>query len=352
MPQSPHRAKPKILIVALKFMGDLIVAAPSVEALRRRFPDCHLTILLRKGLEEIFLYNRAVDEVLVFDYPAVRRSRWWTRLAVELSWVRAIRRRRFDIVICLQPGDRFALWTWFAGSRTRVGPKKQPFAFLFNVPVDVEEGGLDFREYYRKMVDAIGADTRQTSFKYDYPSEADEWAEAVFRDHQINLSNIIIGIHPGSRDPVKLWPAENFVQLTECLMKMSGIDVILIKGPNEAETIERFKQMSMRRLVVADCSSHISYLAAVLKRCRLYIGNDSGPRHLAAAVGTPTLTLMHNAKLKTWKVYDESEGHFVLTDKVENPESDRAYHDSSTINTLSAISVEEVVEKVRRILSA
>jgi ADP-heptose:LPS heptosyltransferase len=351
MPQSLHKAKPKILVVALKFMGDLIVAAPSIEALRRKFPACHLTVLLRKGLEEIFLYNQAVDEVLSFDYLAVRKLRGRSRLAVELSWARAIRRRRFDIVISLQPGDRFAWWAWLGGSRMRVGPKKQPFGYLFNVRVDVEEGGLDFREYYGKMIEAVGADTRQTSFRYDYPSEADEWAEAFFPDHQINLSNTIIGIQPGSRDPVKLWPAENFIQLTECLMEMPRTDVILIKGPNEAESIEKFKQMSMSRLVVADCSSHISYLAAVLKRCRLYIGNDSGPRHLAAAVGTPTLTLMHSAKLKTWKVYDESEGHFILTDKVENPESDRAYHDSSTINTLSSISVDEVVEKVRQILS-
>ncbi len=351
MPQSSHRAKPKILIVALKFMGDLIVAAPSIEALRRRFPACHLTVLLRKGLEEIFLYNRAVDEVLAFDYPAVRKLKGWRRMATELSWVRAIRRRRFDIVICLQPGDRFALWTRFAGARMRVGPKRQPFGFLFNVPVDVEEGGLDFREYYGRIIEAVGVDVHQPTLKYDYPAEADKWAEVFFRDHQTNLSNTIIGIHPGSRDPVKLWPAESFLQLTECLIKLPRTDVILIQGPNEAETIERLKQMSRSRLVVADCSSHISYLAAVLKRCRLYIGNDSGPRHLAAAVGTSTLTLMHGAKLKTWKVYDESQGHFVLTDKVENPESNRAYHDSSTINTLSSISVDEVVKQVCHILS-
>jgi heptosyltransferase-3 len=350
MPQSPQRAKPKILIIALKFMGDLIVAAPSIEALRRKFPDCHLTVLLRKGLEEIFLCNQAVDEVLAFDYPAVRRSKGWKRLAIELSWARTIRRRRFEIVICLQPGDRFALWAWLAGGRMRVGPKKQPFGFLFNVPVDVEEGGLNFREYYGKMVAAVGVDTQQTSYKYDYPLEADEWAEAFIRDHEIKLSNDIVGIHPGSRDPVKMWPAENFARLAECLLQTPRTSIILIQGPNEAETIERLQQMSQSRLVVADCSSHISYLAAVIKRCRLYIGNDSGPRHLAAAVGTSTLTLMHSAKLKTWKVYDESEGHFVLTDKVENPESDRAYHESSTINTLSSISVDEVIEKLRWIL--
>jgi ADP-heptose:LPS heptosyltransferase len=63
MPPSPHKAKPKILVVALKFMGDLIVAAPAIEALRQKFPQCRLTVLQRKGLGEIFLYNQAVDEV-------------------------------------------------------------------------------------------------------------------------------------------------------------------------------------------------------------------------------------------------------------------------------------------------
>jgi heptosyltransferase-3 len=351
MPKSPHRAKPKILIIALKFMGDLIVAAPSIEALRQRFPACHLTVLLRKGLEEIFLYNRAVDEVLGFDYPAVRKLRGWGRLAVELSWARAIRRRRFDIVVSLQPGDRFANWARLSGARIRVGPKRQPFGFLFNVRVDVEEAGVNFREYYGKMIEALGADVQQTSLTYDYPAEADQWAEAFLRDHQIDLSNYIIGIHPGSRDPAKLWPAENFLQLAVRLMSLPRTGVILLQGPNEAEIIETLKQMSKDTLPVADCSSHISYLAALLKRCRLYIGNDSGPRHLAAAVGTATLTIMHSAMLKTWKIDDESQGHFVLTDRVENPESNQAFHDPSTINTLSSISVEEVFQKVRQILN-
>jgi len=352
MPPSPHKPTPKILVVALKFMGDLIVAAPAIEALRRRFPDCHLTVLVRKGLEEIFLYNRGVDEVLPFDYPAVRKLRGWSRVSVELSWARAIRRRRFDIVISLQPGDRPAWWAWLAGAPTRIGPKKQPLGFLFNVRVDVQEGEPNFREYYGKMIEAVGVDVRQTDFKYDYPVEADDWAEAFFRDNHVDLSNHIVGIHPGSRDPVKLWPAENFLQLTECLMKLPRVEVILLQGPNEAETIEKLKQKSKNNLLVADCSSHISYLAALLKRCRLYVGNDSGPRHLAAAVGTSTLTLMHSAKLRAWKIYDESQGHFILTDKVGNAESDRAFRDASTINTLSSISVDEVFGKVRQILKA
>jgi heptosyltransferase-3 len=350
MPRLPHKANPKILVVALKFMGDLIVAAPSIESLRRRFPACHVTILLRKGLEEIFLYNQAVDEVLSFDYPTVRKLRGWSRLAVELSWVRAIRRRRFDFVVSLQPGDRFAWWAWLGGSHMRVGPKKQPFGFLFNIRVDIEEGRLDFREYYSKMIEALGVDVCQATLRYTYPLEADEWAEGILKDHHIDPSRRVIGIHPGSRDPVKLWPAENFLQLAEGLKRLPGTEMLLLQGPNEAETIERLKHMSSSTFIIADCSPRISYLAAILKRCRLYIGNDSGPRHLAAAVGTSTLTLMHSAKLKTWKIYEESQGHFVLTDKVENAESERAFQEASTINTLSSISVDEVFEKVRQIL--
>jgi ADP-heptose:LPS heptosyltransferase len=343
--------KPKILLIALKFMGDLIVAAPSIHALRRHFPNSHITVLLRKGLEEVFIFDRAVDEVLGFDYLGIRGIGGFRRLGAELAWVMAIRRRQFDIVVSLQPSDRSARWAWLSGARARVGPKKQAFGYLFNMHADVIEGQMDFREYYAQIIGALGVDVQQLSFKYSYPSDADDWAETFLNDSHLDPSKQTIGIHPGSRDPVKLWPSENFLRLADRLSTLPRTQVLFFQGPNDSSTIEELRRVSAHNLVVADCSAHITHLAALLKRCRLYIGNDSGPRHLAAAVGTHTLTLMHKAKLRSWKIYDESEGHFVLTDKTENPDSDRALHEAATINTLSSISVDEVFEKARQILS-
>lgn len=344
------KKNPKILLIALKYMGDLLVAAPSIHALRRHLPDSHITVLIRKGLEEIFIHDSAVDEVLVFDYPFVRSLRGFKRLKIEYDWVGGIRRRRFDTVVSLQPGDRFAWWAWLSGAGVRIGPRKQPFGYLFNNRVDVEEDRIDYREYYGKIIAAVGVEGTKVDFKYTFPAEADKWAERFLQEQGIRSSKLLIGLHPGARDPVKLWPAQNFARLAECLRRFPEVQPLFFRGPDESGIIESIEQILKRPIIVADSSSHISHLGALLKRCRLFIGNDSGPRHLAAAVGTQTLTLMHRAKLKTWKIYDESHGHFVLTDKVDNLDSERAVYEASTINTLSSISVDQVYNKVREIL--
>jgi ADP-heptose:LPS heptosyltransferase len=332
-------------------MGDLIVTAPSIQALRRHFPNGHITVLLRKGLEEVFIFDRAVDEVLLFDYSTVRGMRGFRRIAVELAWLRAMRRRRFDIVVSLQPSDRSARWAWFSGARTRVGPKDQPFWWLFNTRVDAVEGEIGFREYYAQIIAALGVDVQRQTLGYEYPAEADQWAETFLKISGLDSSKQTVGIHPGSRDAAKLWPLEHFLRLADCLLTVPRTQVLFFQGPSDASTIEVLRRLSNRALIVADCSSHITYLAALLKRCRLYIGNDSGPRHLAAALGTSTITLMHNAQLKPWNIYHELWGHFVLTNKTENPDGKSGLHEAAAVNTLSSISVDEVFERARQILS-
>lgn len=339
-----HQQIRQILVINLKWLGDLIVSTPVFKTLRKDYPHSNICAMVRKEYETVLRANSHIDEIIPFDY-AIRRLTGWKRLREELHWMKKLRAKHFDAVISLHPGDRLALWAWLSRARYRVAPRKQSFGYLYNIRVDVEEDTKSYLEYYLDIVSAFDTTpvTRQTEFVVSDPVE--EWAGQFLQQQGIAPEHVVIGVHPGASEPSKIWPAENFAELIERLLMYPNLKIILFQGPNEKAIVSKISSLMSTAPFVADTSDNVEQMAALMKRCNLCIVNDSGARHLAVAVNAPTLTFFPADRLTTWQFYAEEDKHYVLVgNRVEASES----RISSPF--LDSITVDDAFNKVRDIL--
>jgi ADP-heptose:LPS heptosyltransferase len=211
--------------------------------------------------------------------------------------------------------------------------------------VEVYEDTISYLEYYLNIVAAFGAPpiTRKTEFIVS--AEAEQWSEDFFRKIDFSKHHTLISIHPGASDPSKIWPADHFALLIQKLNSLRNTTIVLIQGPMERSIMEKIQQSISIPLCIVDTSSDVGIMAAIMKRSHLCIVNDSGARHLAVAVGTPTLTLFPDDKLPLWNFYYPEDGHHTILGKRNTG------LDQST-PFLDSIPVDTVFNKVKEILKS
>ncbi len=332
----------KILVINTKYLGDLIVCTPALRALKKSFPNSSISILVRQEYKEVLTGNPNVDEIIPFDF-STKKIRGLERLKREWKFVRYLRRQKFDAVISLQSGDRYAQWSFLTGAKIRVAPKKQNMGFLLTEKVEVYEDTISYLDYYLKIAETFGAsaDGKQTEFHLDNDFKA--WFESFIGKHNVNSDDQLIGIHAGASEPTKIWPLEKFENLIEKLLADHKVKIVLFVGPVEKKIVELFSQIQNSRIIVADSSGSIQQLAWLINSCRLFIANDSGARHIAAALNVPSITLFPEDKISCWKFYEElGNQHFII--------GKRNMSDPANM-FLDSIEVDTVYEKVREILS-
>jgi ADP-heptose:LPS heptosyltransferase len=341
-----HNSIKKILIVNLKYIGDLIVATPVYETIRKNFIDSNISILLRKGYRDVIQGIEDIDEIIECDLKYLRNLSGLKKIKEEYKFLKFIRSKKFDLIICLHPSDRVVLWSFFSGAKYRVAPKKQSFSYLLNIPVDIEEESKSYLEYYLDMVRVINIpiDSTQTKFILDYNSGA--WAENFILEH--NLKNApIIGIHPGASREEKRWDIGKYLDFISYLKKNTNFKVIVFQGPSEKEIVERISDELKDSIIIANCEGSVKNLGALIKYCRLVICNDSSARHIAYALKVKSITLFSREKYHCWNIYIEENGGYTIPGDICNECSDGI---CKGYKCLKGISVDRVVNKVKEIL--
>lgn len=347
----------RIVFLTRSHLGDLLLMTPAIHAVRERYPQARISILVEDGCREVFALNTDVDELLTFNVHALRQSKGMNKLWEELKVIRMLRRRKFDLAICFYPEDRTAVWAFLSGARYRVGPSRQPFRFLLNVKVNASERTAGVREYFLDIVRSVGAVSSSLQMRFTMSADAEAWVERFLRSHSLVEKKVLIGIHPGASGNYKIWPPESFASVLKELGKEENIGLLLFQGPGDGEIVRQITSRLDDPPVVAETSSSLHHLAALLKRCRLCIVADAGPRHLAASVGTRTLALFRRSHAAAWRIYGKEEGQIILEssklclhcpadrcgDKIPAGEVFGAY-------CLREISVGEVLVNVREIL--
>ncbi|MCX6170472.1 MAG: glycosyltransferase family 9 protein [Ignavibacteriales bacterium] len=332
----------KILVINTKFLGDLIVSTQGLNALRKKNPNSEIVLITRKGYEETLRNNPNIDRIIPFDF-SVKKKNIFSRISSEIKFIYQIRKERFDVIIALHPGDRIAFLAWLSGAKIRIAPRKQPFNFLFNVLVDVEEDSISYLDYYNKLIIAFTKESIKGNTEF-FVSEPDSvWADEFLKENNVNRDDLIIGIHPGASEPTKIWPSENFADLIQKLFSTYNSKIFLIAGPNEEKIVDTISAKLNNENLVVYKSTDVNRSAALIKKCRIFISNDTGTRHLSVALRTPVIALMPDDNQKCWNFYEGSDNHFVLTGKRTYP--------INGVPFLGSITVDEVFNKVNEVLN-
>lgn len=330
------RGPENILILKPGAIGDLLHLSPVVRALRQKIADARITLLVGdQASVDLYRHNPSVEEVLVYDKRGAHRS--W-RAFLELR--RGLRRRRFDLVVNFQRSNPKAwlLATAAFPARVLVYHKAR------RRTVHVVENHLE--AVAPLGIDPMTADLRLELFLGD---EEERWADALLAGERL-VGRPLAALNPGANHPVNRWPIGHFALLAERLHAELRCGVLLVGGPQDRELCDAVRAGSSAPLLDLAGRTTLLQLGAVLKRCAVAVSGDTGPMHLATAVGTRVTALFGAADpARTGPV---GTGHRVLRapDVSCVPCRSRTCGHSRYLECMERISVEEVFSAVAEIV--
>ena len=283
----------KILIRATNWVGDAILALPALRAVRRRFPEAEIAILARPYVVDVYRDQGICNQLLADDSQSKHSGILGReRLAAEL------RAMRFDVALLLQNAFGAAWLAWRAKVPERIGYARDGRGFLLTHPVPVPKSGeipRHERFYYLELLRRAGwieAPLEEPLITL-YVSEPNRRRAAEFLVASgARQDSLRIAIGAGaSYGSAKCWPPSRFAELVNRIRAQADADVILFGTANEAAVSRAISSELHRPPIDLTEKTAIADLPALLSQCHLFIGNDSGAMHVAAAVGLPVVAV-------------------------------------------------------------
>lgn len=284
-----------ILIVRLSAIGDVLHCTPVSRALREQYPDAKLSWIVSEKAQDILVGNPFLDEVLVWN-----KDQWKQKFAANpfkgyrslqvLS--RTLRQLQFDLVVDVHAQLLPGLITWGSGAPIRVGfsNAKEMASLFYNKKVP-RDGSLPITRQYLGALGALGISAPQAGMIMPVAPENEQKAAAIWSENNIGNADKVVVLNSSTTWPTKCWPPEYFSQLGNYLLQEPGVKILLTGAKADIPLVQQIKNGINGEAI--DIAGHTSLkdLAAVIRKCDLFITGDTGPLHMAAAVGTPTLSL-------------------------------------------------------------
>lgn len=282
-----------ILLIKPSSLGDIVMALPALSALRRSFPQARLSWLIRPAFASLIEGHPHVDEIVLFDRKRLGKA-WCNPGAFRdlLSLIRRLRRERYDAVLDLQGLFRTASLGWLSGCPQRFGPVwGREFAHHFyTTAVPPQREYVHVVDYYMKLLEAMGVSDRRVEFVLPIKQGAAAAARALLSQHSIEPDGYAV-IIPGSAQVSKCWPAERFAALADRIASDHGLPVIATGSQAERAMIERIQSLADKPIANLAGRTSLPELAEILRTARLVVSNDTGPGHIAAALGKPLVMM-------------------------------------------------------------
>ncbi|MDE2516505.1 MAG: glycosyltransferase [Rhodospirillales bacterium] len=289
-----------ILVMKLDHIGDFITALPAIRALKARFPQAKLHVLASRGARPFATIETAVDGFIEFEFFHARSG--LGQKALEEADFKALgetlRPYGFDLAVDLRkhPDTREVLR--HIPARFRAGfDQSGQFPFLdialeWETDRNLQRKHTHVSEDLMNLVATIGTAAEPARTTITLPARADATRRGFLPEHLRHLlDRPLIAIHPGVGSIMRQWPAGHFAALIDLLLARHDANIALIGGPDEAELAEEVLSLTAAAERVTSLAGAIPLadLPYLLAACALYVGNNSGPKHIAAAIGVPTI---------------------------------------------------------------
>ena len=303
MQQTPARLNPhRALVIKLGHIGDVLVTTPVFTALKETWPSLKITALVNLGTETMLQNSPYVDEIIALERNHAGRL---AELKYQLDLLRRLRSARFDLSLELSGGDRGAFLSFIAGAGRRVGfaPKKPHVrARAFQVLADATGTQNHVVETFLRQVRALDIEPKDTGLKLYPDPESRGKAAILLKQHGLEAKRFAL-LHPTSRWMFKCWTPEGNAALMRRLGQL-GLPVVLTAAPEakEREFVDQVLRQDLGSAKVVNLAGQVDLplLAALIEQARAFLGVDSAPMHMAAALGTPVLVLFGPSGEKMW----------------------------------------------------
>lgn len=292
----------RILLIKLRYIGDTLTLSPVVSSIKRKYPRASISVLINKETEGLLRHDARIDEVILFDRKRGKQRSILKSLNYNFSLFRDLRNRHFDAVIDFTHGDRAAILTLATNARIRIGYKygNRWFSNFFNYLIDLDERQYHIVDYQLEALRPLGINDFDRQMSIFIPAEVEKSIDKLLGIENNNLVRVII--HPGARTVFRRWMPDRFAAIARRIKDTYGrVAIIFIGGKEDEETINEIEFHMGFRCDLKTTSLDLIQLAAVLKKGHLFIGNDSAPGHIAAAVGCPVISIFGPAFPHIWR---------------------------------------------------
>lgn len=286
----------RLLVIRHRAGGDLLLATPALRALRQGLPEARIEVLTSRGFAELLEGNPDVDAVLAFDRRSILSQ---AGLYVQLL------KGGYDVVLDLVSNPRSAFLSVLTRARVRVGYDLPGRAWAYTLRLPRERVGPDgpilryAPEAALDQVRALGLPAGELALRFTVTPRAATRIDGWLRAEGLPGDRPLVACLPAGSWPAKAWPAERFVQVMDALAATAGAEVVWLWGPGERDLAIRCRDGMRAPARIAPLAGWQD-LGALLARASLLVGNDSGPKHVAVALGTPTVTVFGPTHPATW----------------------------------------------------
>lgn len=327
-----------ILVIDFGQLGDVVLSLPALGAIRKRFPRAKITVAVGKPGAQVVALSRFADETLVVDRVGLRDGFKPLSVFRIFKIVKEVRAKQFDFVIDLHSLSETNLLGFLSGAPKRLYSRRpgRSLDYLANFhprpPIETDHRTRHLIDRYLDVLipleikDADRSPTLKTQ-----PSDVAA-IERTLMKAKAESGAPLVGLFPGAGHPSRRWPLEQFASLADHLIRNDQVKVLVFLGPEEREFARDIRQQFPPSIIILDQLT-IPQLAAAQARLAAFVSNDTGPMHIAAAVGTPVVLLLDKRAPESY--LPQGDHHRVIYN-----------------NVISDISVDEVYIATRSILAA
>lgn len=337
------KSESKLIFIALNGIGNLILLTPVFTNIKKSLPKSRISVLTLSDSAQALANSPYVDEVLI--YPAGKS------FAARLNFLLSLRKKKFDVSLYPYPNVNVmsALMGAAIGAKIRVN-----FAYNFlgmNGPLDTISITPDLEKHdIDKNLGLLRPFKLKIYSKKPFISVAKDDEKYINRllDGRLGKNDILIGMHVGSKEAMRIWPTENFAFLAENLLREKNIRLALVGTGIEMDLIKDFSEFKNPNIINLIKKTNIPQTTALIRRCRLFITTDSGPMHMAVCAGTRVIAIYLGPHIKRTAPYGKE--HIAFVQKQECYASYYKKDKNKNHIYLDKIKPEIVLSRIKKLL--
>lgn len=279
----------KIIVRMPNWIGDLVMATPILSDLRKAYPKAHITAMCRTPISDLLREDQDIDELFCFS-----KTNQFGRRSDKRDIIEKIKRGKYDLGILLTHWFSSAWWFWLGGVKRRLGFKGNGRGFLLTdkipLPKNVHEQHLV--ETYKMLLGPLGIPVSKTKPRLYLTEKELSDARTLLKQLGITHEHALVGINPGAAyGSAKCWLPERFREVTKRLLKLDNVKIVYFGDQASMPLVKEICQDLPSPVINLAGLTSLRELASLIKLCKVLLTNDSGPMHIAAAVGTPLVAL-------------------------------------------------------------
>jgi lipopolysaccharide heptosyltransferase II len=275
-------APKKILIFNVNWLGDVLFSTATIRNIRRNFPNSFIACIIPSRCYPVLKGNPHLDEIIIFDEKDRHRG-----MLAQLNFVRLLRNKKFDAVFLLHRSFSRALICRLADIPERFGYYTRKRGFLLTKKIMPPKKDTSHRiDYYLNIIEQAGLKVEDRYTEFFISDEDINFVDGFLSKNSIHKGDFLIAINPGANWLPKRWPKEYWARLSDILITELGAKVIITGAQQDLSLALSIKELMKEKPVIASGVFNLKQLGALFKRLDLYISADTGPLHIANAVGT------------------------------------------------------------------